>query len=155
MPHDHSAAARQTALKELIQKRAISDQMQFVDLLQKHYGIDTNQAVISRDLRKLGAVKKMIKGELVYEFPEINVTAAILKLALVDILHNEAMIVIKTHPGMAAFVGDCVDQHEDLDVLGTLAGENAVFVTPRSIKNIKETYTKLCEAFHFKTKDSA
>lgn len=152
MPHDQSVAERQKALKELIQKKAITDQKLLVDLLHKHYKIETNQAVVSRDLRKLGAVKKMIQGELVYEFPETNVTAEILKLALIDILHNEAMIVIKTQPGMAAFVGDCVDDQEDLDVLGSLAGENAVFVTPKSTKNIHIIYEKLCEVLHFRTK---
>ncbi len=145
---------RQKAIRELVKKMTISDQNQLVALLKEHYAIEANQAVISRDLRKLGVVKKMINGVLTYELPDVDVSTEILRLALIDILHNETTIVIKTYPGLADFVGDCVDQHQDLDVLGCLAGENVVFVTPKSIKNIHKVYEKLCEKFHFKKKDT-
>lgn len=152
MINKKDAASRQKAIQELVKKIAISDQKQLVALLKEHYEIEANQAVISRDLRKLGVVKKMVNGVLSYEMPDVDVSAEILRLALVDINHNESMIVIKTHPGLADFVGDCVDQYNDLEVLGCLAGENVVFVAPKSIKNIHKTYEKVCEKFHFKKK---
>lgn len=155
MSNTKSALVRQNAIKELVKTKSISDQKQLVEFLIEHYEIETNQAVVSRDLRKLGVIKKMINGVLSYEMPDVDVSAEILKLALIDINHNESMIVIKTQPGLADFVGDCVDQHHDLEVLGCLAGENVVFVTPKSIKNIRKTYEKVCEKFHFKKmKDS-
>jgi len=141
---------RLKAIEELVRKEAISDQKQLVDLLALHYKIETNQAVTSRDLRKLGITKKIINGQLVYELPQVDVRAEILRLALIDISHNESMIVIKTQGGLADFVGDCVDQHTDLDVLGCLSGENVVFVIPKSIKNIDKVHKKICEKFHFK-----
>jgi len=150
MSDKQSSTARQEAIKELVNKKAISDQKQLVELLMEDYGIETNQTVVSRDLRKLGVVKKMVNAVLVYEMPNIDIKTEILRLALVDISHNESMIVIKTHPGLAAFVGDCVDQHPDLELLGSLAGENVVFVAPKSIKNIHNTFKALCEKFHFK-----
>lgn len=145
-----SAEERQNAIKELVKKMSISDQKQLVELLQEHYGIDTNQAVVSRDLRKMGVVKKMVNHALIYEIPDLDVSAEILRLALVDISHNESMIVIKTHPALADFVGDWVDHYTDLEILGCLSGENVVFVTPKSVKNIHKTYQALCEKFHFK-----
>lgn len=148
------AEGRQKAIQELVKRIAISDQMQLVELLKEQYGIEANQAVVSRDLRKLGVVKKMVAGVICYEMPDVDVTAEILRLALVDIQYNEAMIVIKTHPGLAAFVGDCVDQYQDLEVMGCLAGENVLFITPKSIKHIHKTYEKICEKFHFKKKNS-
>lgn len=143
---------RQSAIKELIAKNAITDQKQLVQLLRDHYKIDANQAVISRDLRKLGIVKKTINNILCYEVPELDVKTEILRLALVDITHNESTIVITTHPALADFVGDCVDQYDDLEVLGCLAGENVVFVAPKSTKNIQQVYEKICQRFHFKKK---
>lgn len=131
-------------------KKAVSDQNHLVELLAKHAKIETNQAVVSRDLQKLGVIKKMVKGSSVYELPERDVTTEILQLALVDISHNETTIVIKTHPALADFVGDCVDQYTDLDILGCLSGENVVFVTPKSIKTIHETCLTLIEKFQFK-----
>jgi transcriptional regulator of arginine metabolism len=150
MPNRHLPIDRQKAIVELVKKFAISDQKQLVDLLVQHYGIETNQAVISRDLRKLSVVKKMRGGELVYDLPESDIKSEILRLALVGISHNESMIVIKTQSGMADFVGDWVDQHQDLEVLGCLAGENVVFVAPKSIKNIKHTFQIICEKFKFR-----
>lgn len=152
MPNNPSAIIRQNAIQELVRKMAISDQKQLVELLKEKYKIKANQAVISRDLRKLGVIKKTVNGTLLYEMPGTDVTTEILRLALIDINHNESMIVIKTHPGLADFVGDCVDRYTDLDVLGCLAGENVVFVAPKSIKSIRKTYQKLCEKFHFKKK---
>lgn len=145
-----SIVSRQEAIQDLVKKRAISDQNELVQLLGRHYGVEANQAVVSRDLRRLGIVKKMINGALIYEAPQVDVAAEILRLALVDISYNESMIVIKTHPALADFVGDYIDQHDDLDVLGCLAGENIVFVSPKSIKTIHKTYEKICEKFHFK-----
>lgn len=147
-----SAEERQKAIQELVKKIAVSDQKQLVELLKQQYKIETNQAVVSRDLRKLGVVKKMVNGVLSYEMPDVDVSAEILRLALIDISHNESMIVIKTYPSLAGFVGDCVDQYHDLDLLGCLAGENVVFVAPKSIKNIHKTYEKVCEKFRFKKK---
>ena len=60
------------------------------------------------------------------------------------------MIVITTHPGLAAFVGDFLDKEKGLNVLGSLAGENVVFVVPTSIKHIAKTYKIVCEKLHFK-----
>lgn len=150
MSNKESPASRQNAIKELVKKIAISDQKQLIELLLEHYKIETNQAVVSRDLRKLGVTKKIVKGKQIYEIPDVDITTEILRLALLEIDHNETMIVIKTHPGLASFVGDCVDQHTDLEVLGCLAGENVVFVIPKSIKNIHKICETICEKFHFK-----
>lgn len=150
MKEKNTATTRQQAIKDLLLKESISDQKQLVELLKKHYGIETNQTVVSRELHKLGVIKKLVKGVLVYEVPSVDTTTEILKLALVDIEHNEVMIIIKTHPGLAAFVGDCLDQHTDLDILGCLAGENVVFVTPKSIKKISKVTQDIKEKFYFK-----
>lgn len=143
--------ARQEAIKELISTFTVSDQEALVKLLAKHHDIHTNQAAVSRDLKALG----IIKTNEGYEVPTLDVTAEILKLALVDVVYNESIIVIKTYPALADFVGDYIDQQDDLDILGCLAGENVVFVTPFSTKQIKQTYAALCKKLHFKHKETS
>lgn len=144
-------ADRQTKIKELIQKEVLSDQQKIVELLYERYRIETNQAVVSRDLRKLGVIKKPLKdGTLAYELPSIDVQTEILKLALVDITHNGVTIVIKTHPALADFVGDCLDSHPDLEIMGCLSGENVVFVAPSSVKDIDRICKNICHKFQFK-----
>lgn len=145
-----STEKRQDAIKELILHHHVSDQMQLVQLLKEKYGIQTNQAVVSRDLHKLNIVKKLRKGQLTYEIASLDVKQEILKLAVLDIVHNESMILIKTYPGIADFVGDFLDQCTDLDILGCLSGENTIFVTPKSTKTIHQSYQNLCKRLYFK-----
>lgn len=143
---------RRKAIWQLIKTCPISDQKQLVELLLHKYNLETNQTVVSRDLRKLGIVKKSVAGELLYEVPSSNIHEEILRLALVDISYNECMIVIKTQPALADFVGDYLDEQTELDILGCVSGENTLLVTPKSIVNIKQTYEQLCEALFFKKK---
>ena len=141
---------RQTAILELVKTHTIEDQTGLIELLQKEFGIETNQAAISRDLRKLGIHKRAHEGTMVYELPHIDIMSEILRYAVVSIRHNEALIVITTVGGTAAFVGDYLDAQTDLNILGTLAGENMVFITPTSMKNIEDLYNKLCHRLKVK-----
>lgn len=150
MTEQMTSLTRQEAIKELLNETLISDQKTLVELLKKKFGIETNQSVLSRDLRKLGVVKKEIQHGLFYILPDFDVKVELLKLAIIEIKYNETMIVITTQPGLAAFVGDYIDQEAHLDLLGCLAGENVVFVACPSIKNIQETYELLCQKLHVK-----
>lgn len=142
---------RQKAIKELIKTQAIEDQQKLIDLMKQQYGMEASQAAVSRDLRALGVSKKKLQDKMVYEIAEINISKEILRLAIVDVQHNETTIVVHTLPGLAAFVGDFLDlQHEKTNILGTLAGENIVLVIPKSIKEIKDSFKKVCKAIYFK-----
>ena len=143
---------RQDAIKKLLNETLISDQKTLVDLLRSNFGIETNQSALSRDLRQLGVIKREIDQKLVYTLPDFDVVAELLKLAVIDIQHNETMIVIKTHPGLAAFVGDYVDNEADLNlnIIGCLAGENVLFIACNSVKNIEKIYELVCQKLYYK-----
>ncbi len=149
MKKQQGSAFRQEKIKELLSKELISDQHTIVEFLKSHYGIVANQTIVSRDLRKLGVVKKMVRGVLAYEIPTLDVRIEILKLGVVDVVYNEANIVIKTFPGLAAFVGDYLDSCIDIEIAGCIAGENVVFVAPRSLSEIKKTCLDICEKLQF------
>jgi transcriptional regulator of arginine metabolism len=148
--HKRCGVEREEAICELIKKERITDQKMLAERLKSVFGIQTNQVTVSRDLRKLGVSKKIVQGQSVYELPEKDVRLELLSLAFLSIAHNGMMIVIKTHPGLAAFVGDCLDQEEDLGVLGCLAGENVVFVVPGKGVDIESVCMKICERFGVK-----
>ena len=145
-----TARDRIEAIRHLVKTHTICDQLTLVTLLKTEFGIVTNQTVVSRDLRKLNVIKCDRDGQLVYELPKKSVTEEILQLAIVDIKHNGSMIVIKTQPALAAFVGDQIDACADLPILGCLAGENTVFVTPESVTCIHEAYLALCQKMNIK-----
>jgi transcriptional regulator of arginine metabolism len=133
---------RQQALKMIVGARKISDQQTLLELLDKEYNIQTSQAVVSRDLRSLGIVKKAINGHLMYDNID-DPSKDLLRKAVLEVRRNESLIVVSTLPGCAAFVGDYIDAHKQLGILGTLAGENIVFVTPVSTADIEKVFVAL------------
>lgn len=153
MDKQTSTHKRQKAIEELLISEAVSDQNRLVELLLTRYNIETNQAVVSRDLRKLGVVKKQVNNSLIYEMPTADVNIEILKLAVLNVTHNEVMILVTTRPGLAAFVGDYLDKCTDIEIAGCIAGENMIFVMPQSIKNITRTFRSLCRAISFKIEE--
>ena len=141
---------RQIAIEKLVKAHAVEDQPALIDLLKKEYNISTNQAAISRDIRKLGIYKR-VRGEvMVYEMPTVDTVTEILHYAVQSCQYNEAMIVIKTVSGTADLVGDFIDAQNDLGVLGTIAGENTVFVLPITIKNIDQFFKHICQRLKIK-----
>lgn len=150
MEKKDKVAIRHTAIKELLKSHAIEDQKTLVQLIQEKYGIETNQSIISRDLRELGVTKSKIDNKLIYEIPEIDASREILRLGVRDVVHNETLIIVRTLPGLADFVGDFLDMYQDKGILATVAGENVVFVAPTSTKGIKKIYTRICSLLHFK-----
>lgn len=152
MDKKNKIKTRLEAITELIKSRPIEDQATLVELIKENYGIETNQAVVSRDLRSLGVTKHQVDDKMVYELKDADASREILRLAIVNIVHNEALIVITTLPGLSNFVGDFLDMHDELEILGTIAGENTVFVAPTTIKNIKEVFSEICKVLHVRKK---
>ncbi len=151
---DSRIKTRHRALKKIVKNHIIEDQQTLVQLIKEKFGIETNQAVISRDLRMLGINKQQINNKMIYDLPHIDASKEILRLAIQDINHNESLIVINTLPGLAAFIGDYLDMHNKIGILGVLAGENAVFITPISTKQIKKVFNEICQLVCFKKNNS-
>jgi len=147
---DHNQKDRLNAIRQLLEQKNVEGQASLVQLLKNTYGIESNQTAISRDLHQLGATKKIVAGKTVYDLPQYDASHEILRFAVLSVNHNESLIVVDTLPGLASFVGDYLDLHNDLGILGTLAGENVVFVTPTTIKHIKKVFSKICEILKFK-----
>ena len=141
---------RHEAIKELIKSHPIEDQETLVELIKKKYGIDTNQSIVSRDLRQLGVSKHQVNNRMIYELKEYDASREILRLAIIEVDHNESLVVIKTLPGLADFVGDYLDMQEELPILGNIAGENTIFVAPRAKTSISSLYKQICQVLYFK-----
>lgn len=141
---------RHHAIRELINEHPIEDQETLVHLLEKEYGLETNQSIVSRDLRQLGASKHLVNGRMIYELTKTDVQREILRLAILSIDYNDALIVIKTFPALASFVGDYLDMQEDLPMLGNIAGENTIFVTPAKGTTTESLFKDLSAALYYK-----
>ncbi len=149
----HGTRYRQLTIAKLIRSQDVISQAHLVELLESEYNIKSTQTVISRDLKVMGVARQIVDGKRVYRMPEQDTEKEILKLGVKDIQYNESLIVITTQPALAPYVGDAIDA-TDLDILGCLAGENTIFVTPTTVTQIKKVYLALCEALHFQPEKS-
>ncbi len=107
-----------------------------------------NQSKVSRLLRKIGAVKsKNERGEIVYHLPFEPAPPTIsnqLSDLIVDVASNEVTIIVYTSPGSAQLIARILDYHKDqIQIIGTLAGDDSIFVAPKSIKNIAHSVKEI------------
>lgn len=137
--------ARLGALKRLLEAEETSTQEELREQLEQ-LDFTVNQSTVSRDLRRLGAIKQTDSdGRTTYrisnESPLVNVKS--LNNLIRSIAHNGAMIVVKTDPGSAPLIARHIDNLRSEEILGTIAGDDTIFVAPASIKTIKSVATQI------------
>jgi len=127
-------------LRRLLIEGKVATQEEVCEALET-LGHSVNQSKISRLLRKVGAVKsKNEQGQIVYRLPiepAPPTTSSQLSSLIVDVDANEYMIIVYTCPGAAQVVARLLDHHKkSMQILATLAGDDTIFVAPKSINNI-------------------
>ncbi|HEY0922781.1 transcriptional regulator ArgR [Rheinheimera pacifica] len=141
------------AFKALLKMEKFGSQSEIVDAL-KNDGFDNiSQSKVSRMLSKYGAVRtRNAKQEMVYTLPPelgMPTTKSPLRQLVLDIEHNDVMIIIRTSPGAAQLIARMLDSIGKAEgVLGTIAGDDTIFIAPNKVQNINEilqTVTKLFE----------
>ena len=111
-------------------------------------GFKVNQSTVSRLLRKIKAIKvENEKGESVYSLPREPAPPSItpaLRSLIIDVAANESVVVIFTSPGSASMIARILDYKQPTsEVLGTIAGDDTIFVVPKSIHNIRKLYKEV------------
>ncbi len=122
----------------------------------KGRGLNVTQSTISRTLRKLGAVRMTnTQGQAVYRLPESlapNIMPKIesdtsLKGHLHNITTNGSLIVLHTTPGSSSLIARVLDSKRPGGILGTLAGDDTIFVAPASAESIPEAISSIRNLF--------
>jgi transcriptional regulator of arginine metabolism len=128
---------RQSAILRLIGERELSTQADLVEALRAE-GYDAVQTTVSRDIQELGLRKvRGDSGRLVYAPPgaadvdRIRDLSLFLRRTALGVEANDHLVVVRTPPGLAAALADAIDESGHPLVLGTIAGENTIFVAPR------------------------
>jgi transcriptional regulator of arginine metabolism len=132
---------RHFAIKQIITQQMISNQDELCQALEKA-GFSVTQATLSRDMKELGIARvhsiDRVRYVLNIESEERRLMPLIgYEIERID--SNESMIVIKTLPGRAQGVAEIIDSMHHPAVLGTLAGDNTIFVSPASVAKIDDT----------------
>jgi transcriptional regulator of arginine metabolism len=126
---------RQRAIADLIGAHALSSQEELADQLGA-LGFAATQATISRDLEQLGAFKVRRNGRLAYALPDpAPGSGARLATVVRDWVRSVEpagnFVVIKTPPGSAHLVGVVLDESEVAEIIGTICGDDTIFVACR------------------------
>ncbi len=132
---------RHFAIKQIIAQQVISNQDELCQALEKA-GFRVTQATLSRDMKELGIARVHSADRVRYVLnieSEERRLVPLIGYEIERIDSNETMIVIKTLPGRAQGVAEIIDSMHHPAILGTLAGDNTIFVTPASVKKIDET----------------
>lgn len=141
------------ALRQLLLNEMVGTHQEVCALLKKQ-GLDVNQTKVSRLLHKIGAVKVIDQsGQNIYRLPhehglmhELNIptTKFPFKQVIISIEHNTNLIMVYTTPGSASLIAREIDLHRlILDVMGSIAGDDTIFVAPKDVKSIKAVIEKL------------
>lgn len=128
---------RQARILELIKEHDIETQSDLLEML-KQDGFHVTQATVSRDIKEMRLVKilgangtykyaaEMLSGEEPQSHSYLFSTAVV----SVDAAHT--LVVIKTQIGMAQAVCAALDSTDRAGVLGTIAGDDTIFVATRT-----------------------
>jgi transcriptional regulator of arginine metabolism len=127
---------RQHRIAEILSSTTVTSQSQLVELLRVD-GISATQATVSRDLVELGVVKiRANGGARTLALPSAaNALRAqpehlrrVLSDWVVDVSSSGPLVVVKTPPGCAHVVASALDRGVIEGTLGTVAGDDTIFV---------------------------
>ena len=125
------AMARRDAVRELLSRRAAASQEELQRALAAR-GIHAAQPTISRDLVALGATRLAAAGGHRYAIPGDDGALPIdpVRGLVASIADNGVLVVVRTKAGAASTVARAIDDARVGEVLGTIAGDDTIFVAP-------------------------
>lgn len=140
------------AFKEILKNESYGSQGEIVEALKDLGFAHISQSKVSRMLSKFGAVRaRNAKGDMVYCLPpELGMPTAksSLKQLVLDVMHNNVMIVIRTTPGAAQLIARLLDSlGRSEGVLGTIAGDDTIFIAPANIDEIEQIRQQVVSLF--------
>ena len=140
---------RHGKVKEIIENTVIETQEELAEALRRQ-GIDVTQATVSRDIKELLLIKVPVgDGRYRYAFPqEQNVMISPARMertfqdSVVAINHSQNIIVLKTMPGTAQAVAFTIDHVKWPEIIGTVAGDDTIFVVVKPIDSVSKVLSK-------------
>lgn len=129
---------RHKMIREIIEQKNIETQCQLTEELRKH-GFNVTQATISRDIKEMGLIKVSAgESSFRYSFPPgmmagntFDRAKRMLRDNLIKVETSGNIVVAKTLPGMAQGVAFCVDGLGWKEIIGSVAGDDAIMLVLR------------------------
>jgi transcriptional regulator of arginine metabolism len=147
---------RQREIRDLLAQRPIRTQQELAAALRDR-GFRATQATISRDVAELGLIKSSQDGVQSYTVParvtEAESTGeerlrALLHDLPVNVRDAGLMLVIKTLPGSAHAIAAALDRTRWSEVVGSIAGDDTVFVAFADRASLQRVRGRLASLGH-------
>ena len=146
--------SRHAKILELIEKNDIETQDELANML-KQEGFDVTQATVSRDIRELRLTKIPVgKGKQKYTAltgNDSDISDKLIRLfadSVIKVDYSGNMVVVKTLTGMGMAVGVALDNMQNSEILGTIAGDDTVFCVVRSNHQAEELVKRFYRLIH-------
>lgn len=129
-------------LAQILSQGISGNQARLVEVLSQQ-GVKTTQSTVSRALKKINAVKGIdARGHSVYSLPrpegiQGKQESGLFGTLVHKILDNGYMIVVHTRPGTAPTVAKVIDDHGFDQMIGTVAGDDAIIIVPADVKKTR------------------
>ena len=143
--------SRHSRILEIIENEEIETQEDLASSL-RDCGFNVTQATVSRDIKELRLIKVLTKdGRYKYatiKQHENTITERFIKIfkdSVVSIDNAENIIVIKTLIGAANAAAAALDALDIKEAVGTIAGDDTIFILMRTNDDVKPTIAILEE----------
>ena len=129
---------RQAKILEIIAERDIETQEELLTALQA-CGFNCTQATISRDIKELRIVKELYARGTYRSGATFSAKLnTIFRECVTGFDSAQNMVVITTLPGMAQAAGSALDSMKLPQIVGTLGGDDTVFLVMRDTAAAQE-----------------
>jgi transcriptional regulator of arginine metabolism len=143
----HAAAARREALRRIISRSPVGRQEDLVRLLDRA-GHHATQSSVSRDLRELGVAKQGDRYVLPDESAPVLDDFAAVSAFVRDLkAAGPCLTVIRTTAGAAQSVAIVLDRAQWPEIVGTLSGDDTIFVATQGAAAQRRLISRLHQEF--------
>lgn len=142
-------SGRQEKIISLIEHCDVETQEELIGLLLRE-GYSVTQATVSRDIKELKLSKVPTgRGTYKYTLPRQEESGSNIKFntALIESIkkvdYSGNMIVLSTYPGLANAVAAGLDAIDSDEILGSVAGDDTIFIVTRGLDSSKTLSEKI------------
>ena len=148
---------RQTVILTVIKESDIETQTDLAIKLQLK-GINATQATISRDIKQLHLIKVLNKETNKYRYeqrseiskevdpPAKSRAMNMIRENVLSLRSAQNLVVVKCYPGSAQAVGAAIDSYSHDEIIGTIAGDDTIFIATEDSQSAEALVDRLSDA---------
>jgi transcriptional regulator of arginine metabolism len=137
--------SRHAKILEIIEKHPTETQEEL-----KKCGYNITQATVSRDIKELKLVK-VLDEDGIYRYASLKEQDSMLNERLVKVFAESVLsvdfsgniVVVKTFSGAANAAAEAIDVLDFKEVVGTIAGDDTIFILVRNLENVEVVIDRL------------